>query len=56
MCDVDDVLLKRIANDPSLTANPVAAGNAGRYVYAANATDLNLAFTQVASELLRLAR
>ena len=54
--DVDDVLLKRIANDPSLTPNPVAAGNAGRYVYAADATDLNLAFTQVASELLRLAR
>ena len=27
--DVDDVLLKRIANDPSLTPNPVAAGNPG---------------------------
>ena len=54
--DVDDVLLKRIANDPSLTPNPVAAGNTGRYVYAANATDLDLAFTRVASELLRLAR
>jgi len=54
--DVDDVLLRRIANDPSLTPNPVAAGNTGRYVYAANATDLDLAFTRVASELLRLAR
>ena len=27
--DVDAVLLKRIANDPSLTPNPVAAGNLG---------------------------
>src|ERR1035437_3040232 len=53
---VDDVLLKRIANDPSLTPNPVAAGNNGRYVYAADATELNLAFTRVASEMLRLAR
>ena len=53
---VDDTLLKRMANDPSLTPNPVAAGNTGRYVYAANATDLDLAFTRVASELLRLAR
>ena len=54
--DVDAVLLKRIANDPSLTPNPVAAGNLGRYVYAANSSDLDLAFTRVASELLRLAR
>jgi hypothetical protein len=53
---VDDVLLKRIANDPSLTPNPVAAGNPGLYVYAADATQLNLAFTRVASEMLRLAR
>ena len=51
---VDDVLLRRIANDPSLTPNPVAAGNTGRYVYAADASQLNLAFTQVASQLLRL--
>ena len=54
--NVDDVLLKRMANDPSLAPNPVAAGNLGRYVYAANATDLDQAFTRVASELLRLAR
>jgi Mg-chelatase subunit ChlD len=54
--DVDDVLLKRMANDPSLSPNPVAAGNVGRYVYAADATDLDQAFTCVASELLRLAR
>jgi Flp pilus assembly protein TadG len=53
---VDDVLLKRIANDPSLTPNPVAAGNTGRYVYAADASQLNLAFTRVASEMLRLAK
>jgi Mg-chelatase subunit ChlD len=54
--DVDEVLLKRIANDRSLTPNPVAAGNLGLYVYAANATELDLAFTRVASEMLRLAR
>src|ERR1035437_7013585 len=53
---VDEVLLKRIANDRSLTPNPVAAGNQGLYVYAANATELDLAFTRVASEMLRLAR
>ena len=53
---VDDVLLKRMANDPSLTPNPVAAGALGRYVYAANATELDLAFSRVASEMLRLAR
>jgi Flp pilus assembly protein TadG len=53
---VDDVLLKRMANDPSLVPNPVAAGNPGRYVYAADATQLDLAFTRVASEMLRLAR
>jgi hypothetical protein len=53
---VDEVLLKRIANDPSLTPNPVAAGTLGRYVYAADATQLNQAFTRVASEMLRLAR
>jgi Flp pilus assembly protein TadG len=54
--DVDDVLLKRVANDPSLSPNPVAAGNQGLYVYAANATQLDQAFTRVASEMLRLAR
>jgi hypothetical protein len=54
--DVDDVLLKRIANDRSLTPNPVAAGHQGLYVYAANATELDQAFTRVASEMLRLAK
>ena len=53
---VDDVLLKRMANDPSLTPNPVAAGNQGRYVYAADWQDLDQAFLQVASEVLRLAK
>ncbi len=54
--NVDDVLLKRIANDPSLSPNPVASGRQGRYVYAADATALDLAFTRVASEILRLAK
>jgi len=54
--DIDDVLLKRMAYDPSLTPNPVAAGNQGRYIYAADATQLDQAFTAVASEILRLAK
>lgn len=54
--DVDEVLLKRIANDPSLTPNPVAAGTQGRYYYAANPTDLDQAFLRVASEVLRLSQ
>jgi hypothetical protein len=53
---VDAVLLKRIANDKSLVPNPVAAGNQGLYVYAADATQLDQAFTRVASEMLRLAQ
>jgi Flp pilus assembly protein TadG len=54
--DVDATLLERIANDPSLSPNPVAAGNPGRYFYAADATTLDLAFMRVASEILRLAK
>jgi Mg-chelatase subunit ChlD len=54
--DVDSVLLKRMANDPTLSPNPVASGRQGRYVYAADATALDLAFTRVASEILRLAK
>jgi Mg-chelatase subunit ChlD len=54
--DIDETLLKRMANDPSLSPNPVATGAPGRYVYAQNATDLDLAFTRVASEMLRIAR
>ena len=53
---VDTTLLKRIANDPSLTPNPVAAGAQGKYEYAGDATQLNDAFTRVASEVLRLAQ
>ena len=53
---VDDTLLMRIANDPSLSPNPVAAGRQGRYIFADTATALDLAFTRVASEILRLAK
>jgi Flp pilus assembly protein TadG len=53
---VDGVLLERIANDPALTPNPVAAGRQGRYSYAADPTALDLAFTRVASEMLRIAK
>jgi len=54
--DVDSTLLERIANDPALSPNPVAAGAQGKYEYAGNATALNDAFTAVASEVLRLAQ
>jgi Mg-chelatase subunit ChlD len=54
--DIDEVLLKRMANDPSLSPNPVAEGAPGRYIYAQNATELDLAFTRVASELMRIAQ
>jgi len=52
----DNTLLKRISNDPSLSPNPVAAGAQGRYEYAGDATQLNDAFTRVASQVLRLAQ
>lgn len=51
-----ETLLKRIANDPSLSPNPVAAGALGKYEFAGSPSDLNDAFTRVASEVLRLAR
>ena len=54
--DVDEVFLQRVANDPALSPNPVAAGAQGRYEYAGSASDLNDAFTRVASEVLRLAQ
>ncbi len=54
--DSDQILLKRIANDPELSPNPVAAGAQGRYEYAGDPTQLNDAFTRVASEVLRLAQ
>jgi Mg-chelatase subunit ChlD len=54
--DIDELLLKRMANDPGLSPNPVAVGQPGRYVYAQNPTELDLAFTRVASEMLRIAR
>lgn len=54
--DVDSTLLQRIANDPSLSPNPVAAGNNGRYYNAPTTSDLNFAFMQVASQMLRIAQ
>lgn len=54
--DVDTTLMQRIANDPNLSPNPVAAGRQGRYYYAGTAAALDLAFTRVASEVLRLAQ
>jgi len=52
---VDETLLKRVANDPSSpTYNDVEP--TGMYVYAPDKTQLNQAFARVASEILRLAR
>lgn len=53
--DVDSVLLKRVANDPS---SPVYDRNepTGLYVYAPDKTQLNQAFARIASEILRLAQ
>jgi len=39
-----------------LTPNPVAAGNLGRYYNAPTTSDLNQAFLQVASQMLRIAQ
>jgi len=52
---VDDVLLKRMANDPA-SNNFDNTKTEGVYVYAANSADLNAAFARIASEILRLAR
>lgn len=54
--NIDQVLLERIANDPTLTPNPVAAGTQGKYYYAADASQLNQAFLQVASQMLRISQ
>lgn len=52
---VDDVLLSRMANDPG---SPIFNNNItdGLYVYAASPADLNVAFSRIASEILRLAQ
>ncbi len=49
------VFLQRVANDPS---SPIydATKPAGKYIFAATASDLQAAFTAVASDILRLAR
>jgi len=52
---VDDVLLKRMANDP-LANNYDNTKTDGLYVFAANSADLNAAFARIASEILRLAK
>lgn len=53
---VDQVFMKRVANDASLSPNPVAAGANGKYENAGDASQLNDAFARVASEVLRLAQ
>jgi Flp pilus assembly protein TadG len=52
---VDEVLLKRMANDP---ASPIhdPAKMVGMYAYAPDPTQLSRAFAAIASEILRLAR
>ena len=53
---IDQTLMERIANDPSLSPNPVAAGNQGQFCNAASPTDLNECFMQVASQMLRISQ
>jgi hypothetical protein len=50
---VDNTLLERVANDPS-APNYNSAQPVGKYVYSPTAAQLNQAFTQIASEVLRL--
>jgi hypothetical protein len=52
---VDDALLKRMANDPGSAIHD-ATKTDGLYVYAPNSSDLNQAFSRIASEILRLAQ
>ena len=52
---VDDVLLKRIANDPAAN-NYDAARATGRYIYTPTSGDLANAFAQIASEVLRISK
>ncbi len=49
----DDVLLAKIANDPS-SPSYVRTQPTGLYVFAPNNTQLNQAFARIASEILRL--
>jgi hypothetical protein len=53
---IDQTLLERIANDPVLTPNPVAGRNQGKFYNAADASQLNQAFMQVASQMLRISQ
>lgn len=52
---IDDVLLRRMAND---TSSPIYDNTKvnGLYVYAPNSAQLNAAFARIASEVLRLAQ
>jgi Flp pilus assembly protein TadG len=52
---VNNSLLERIANDPDSNLQPNSY-NAGIYVYSPDATQLNQAFNQIASEVLRLSK
>jgi len=53
--DVEHELLRRISNDPT---SPIydSTRPAGLYVYAPTPTELNYAFTRIASEILRIAQ
>jgi hypothetical protein len=53
--DIDEELLIRVANDPRSAIFDSAAAE-GLYVYAADPTQLDLAFQRVASEILRISK
>jgi Flp pilus assembly protein TadG len=54
---VNNLLLARVANDPDTTNLPANTSyNDGIYVFSPDATQLNQAFNQIASEVLRLSK
>ncbi|MFN7992038.1 MAG: hypothetical protein U0Q18_00460, partial [Bryobacteraceae bacterium] len=52
---IDTTFMERISNDPR---SPIYNSSipAGQYIYAPNATELNQAFLQVASQILRISQ
>lgn len=52
---VDNELLQRVANDPN-AGNYNATKPVGEYVYAPTTSQLNQAFSKIASQVLRLSK
>jgi hypothetical protein len=52
---VDNILLQRVANDPAAN-NYSTTYLPGMYLYAPDTSTLNQAFSQIASEVLRISK